>query len=234
MSALDDLLANIRDATMHGRFNDASMSASIGAYRAEVLTEAAAELDRIADTVEARVAEHYGPASGIGPGSAQMLRDAAGNVRYMAGKDTREGESTQPAPYTDAGAAFMQLGRTPSLAGLRAELRIDGQPPIVGTYCGVGMRKPNHRPGLLVEPVLLFTYTDEATAEDTPDRVECAHGYVLGQDSCPGCDAAEEQPHHSDPVRVRTSDGRVLDLCRNCGQPPMRCRRPADGEVARD
>jgi hypothetical protein len=73
-------------------------------HRAEVLREAAAELDRIADTVEARVAEHYGPASGIGPGSAQMLRDAAGNVRYMAGKDTEDGilppvgESTQPEP----------------------------------------------------------------------------------------------------------------------------------------
>lgn len=68
------------------------------AHRVEVLTEAAAELDRIADTVEARVAEHYGPASGISPGSAQMLRDAAGNVRYMARKDTREGESTTAAP----------------------------------------------------------------------------------------------------------------------------------------
>jgi hypothetical protein len=72
--------------------------------RAEVLTEAAAELDRIADIVEARVAEHYGPASGIGPGSAQMLRDAAGNVRYMARKDTGgavqapTGESTETAP----------------------------------------------------------------------------------------------------------------------------------------
>jgi hypothetical protein len=73
-------------------------------HRAEVLTEAAAELDRIADIVEARVAEHYGPASGIGPGSAQMLRDAAGNVRYMARKDTGgavqapTGESTETAP----------------------------------------------------------------------------------------------------------------------------------------
>lgn len=56
--------------------------------RAEVLTEAADELDRIADTFEA----------GGGPGPAQMLRDAAGNVRYMARKDTREGESTEAAP----------------------------------------------------------------------------------------------------------------------------------------
>lgn len=76
-----------------GHYRDA-----MDAHRVEVLTEAAAELDRIADTVEARVAEHYGPASGIGPGSAQMLRDAAGNVRYMARKDTREGESTTAAP----------------------------------------------------------------------------------------------------------------------------------------
>lgn len=78
-----------------GHYRDA-----MDAHRVEVLTEAAAELDRIADTVEARVAEHYGPASGIGPGSAQMLRDAAGNVRYMARKDIGGGqppadESTQ-------------------------------------------------------------------------------------------------------------------------------------------
>jgi hypothetical protein len=63
-------------------------------HRAEVLTEAAAELDRIADTIEA----------GAGPGSAQMLRDAAGNVRYLARKDTGDavqaptGESTETAP----------------------------------------------------------------------------------------------------------------------------------------
>lgn len=97
----------IRDAGSMYPDDAAAFLAEHDAHRrAEVLTEAADELDRIADTVEARVAEHYGPASGIGPGSARMLRDAAGNVRYMARKDTREGESTVAAPD------FFQPGRT--------------------------------------------------------------------------------------------------------------------------
>lgn len=59
------------------------LAAARAQVRAEVLAEAAAELDRMA--------EHYGP-------SAQVLRDAAGNVRYMAGEHTRESEPTTPAP----------------------------------------------------------------------------------------------------------------------------------------
>ena len=106
MSARDRLTAYLcqhpgteRMDTHHAEF----ARTVLGEHRAEVLAEAAAELDRIADLVESRVAEHYGPASGIGLGSAQMLRDAAGNVRYMARKDTSDarqapaGESTQPS-----------------------------------------------------------------------------------------------------------------------------------------
>lgn len=54
------------------------------AARAEVLREAAVELDGIADAVEARVAEHFGAASGIGPGSAEMVREAARSLLRMA------------------------------------------------------------------------------------------------------------------------------------------------------
>lgn len=88
---------NARESLIHAIYPEIAGPGAdemLDEYRAEVLHEAAAELDRIADTVEAAVAKHYGPASGIGPGSAQMLRDAAGNVRYMARKDTRKGEST--------------------------------------------------------------------------------------------------------------------------------------------
>lgn len=53
-------------------------------HRRLVLTEAADHLERTADKVEAAVAEHYGPASGIGPGSAAMLRQAAADVRSLA------------------------------------------------------------------------------------------------------------------------------------------------------
>lgn len=54
------------------------------AIRAEVLAEAGDHLDRTADEVEARVADHFGPASGIGPGSADMVREAAATVRALA------------------------------------------------------------------------------------------------------------------------------------------------------
>ncbi|MBZ6085871.1 hypothetical protein KVH15_33350 [Streptomyces olivaceus] len=52
----------------------------------QLLAEAAAELNQIADTVEAQVAAYYGQASGIGPGSAQMVREAARTVRGLAGE----------------------------------------------------------------------------------------------------------------------------------------------------
>lgn len=55
-------------------------------HRALVLTEAAEKLDRIADETEAKVAEHYGQASGIGPGSADMVREAARTVRSLAAR----------------------------------------------------------------------------------------------------------------------------------------------------
>lgn len=58
----------------------------LDAYRDQVLTEAADHLDRIADQTEARVAEYYGPASGIGPGSADMVREAAKSVRELAAR----------------------------------------------------------------------------------------------------------------------------------------------------
>nr|BFD90692.1 hypothetical protein KitaXyl93_20520 [Kitasatospora sp. Xyl93] len=57
----------------------------LDAYRAEVLAEAADHLDRIADEVEAKVAAYYGPASGIGPGSAGHVRMDAQTIRALAG-----------------------------------------------------------------------------------------------------------------------------------------------------
>lgn len=56
----------------------------IADHRAEVLNEAADKLDSIAVQAEAKVAEYYGAASGIGPGSADMVREAASTVRGMA------------------------------------------------------------------------------------------------------------------------------------------------------
>lgn len=51
------------------------------------------------------------------------------------------------------------------------------------------------------------------------ESVQCAHGYWLEQDSCPGCDAATERPHPADPVVVRVlSTGRLGKRCRECGE----------------
>jgi hypothetical protein len=60
--------------------------------RAAALAEAGDHLDRIAADVERRIADVFGPASGIGPGSADMVREAATTVRALA--------TTQPAART--------------------------------------------------------------------------------------------------------------------------------------
>ncbi|MFD7645744.1 hypothetical protein ACFV4P_34450 [Kitasatospora sp. NPDC059795] len=57
------------------------LNALLAAHRDLVLAGAAGRLDRLADEVESRVAAHYGAASGLGPGSADMLREAADVVR---------------------------------------------------------------------------------------------------------------------------------------------------------
>ncbi|MFC8584205.1 hypothetical protein ACFUGD_06570 [Streptomyces sp. NPDC057217] len=52
-------------------------------------------------------------------------------------------------------------------------------------------------------------------------RPRCAHGYVLAQDSCPGCDAEQERPHKADPVTVRPEWAkRDRRVCRECGHSP--------------
>lgn len=66
------------------RAENARLRHQIAGARNAALTEAAAHLDRIADATEAEVAKHYGPASGIGPGSADMVREAAKTVRALA------------------------------------------------------------------------------------------------------------------------------------------------------
>jgi hypothetical protein len=70
------------------------------AVRAEALVEGAVVLERIAAETEARVAEHFGAASGIGPGSAEMVTASADTLRDLAGeKSSREAIAT---PQVDA------------------------------------------------------------------------------------------------------------------------------------
>jgi hypothetical protein len=52
---------------------------------------AADHLDRIAGEVEARVAAYYGPASGIGPGSAGHVRMDAAEIRSLATSEPNTG-----------------------------------------------------------------------------------------------------------------------------------------------
>jgi hypothetical protein len=90
-------------------------------------------------------------------------------------------EAQQPeANFTEARAAFMQIGRTPSLEGLRAELRIEGWPPLVGRYIGASMGRmrdvPGHEHLLSVDPRLIFEYADEQPAAVPAQQPEAAEG----------------------------------------------------------
>lgn len=80
------------------------------------------------------------------------------------------------ADFTEARAAFMSIGRTPSLEGLRTELHIEGRPALVGRYCGAEMGRMHDVPGyehvLSIKPQLLFEY-DESTAEEQPAVETC-------------------------------------------------------------
>lgn len=76
--------------------------------------------------------------------------------------DEQQGERPE---FTDGLTAWMQIGSTPSLAGLRAELRVDGYPPLIGRYAGAGMRKSKqHDDWTLIEPMLVFVDADDETS----------------------------------------------------------------------
>lgn len=51
-------------------------------------------------------------------------------------------------------------------------------------------------------------------------RIECAHGYVFLQDSCPCCDAMEEEPHAPEMATVTPAwASRPWTRCLHCQQP---------------
>ncbi|XUM01257.1 hypothetical protein ACQ86F_31755 [Streptomyces venezuelae ATCC 10712] len=60
----------------------------------------------------------------------------------------------------------MQIGQTPSLQGLRAELRIEGHPPLIGNYAGAGMRRLK-KGVLAIEPMLLFAWAKTAAGAES-------------------------------------------------------------------
>lgn len=55
------------------------------------------------------------------------------------------------------------------------------------------------------------------TPPAVPTVVDCAHGYGLLRDSCPGCDYEQETPHAADPVTLRPAWAkRNMRRCRRC------------------
>ncbi|GGR70782.1 MULTISPECIES: hypothetical protein [Streptomyces] len=120
MTARDELRKYVRllaDAWTPPEQTDARVERLYSLVRTEVLREGAVELDLIADEVEARVAAHYGPASGIGPRSAELVRESARTLRSMA-----EGKSSR-RPAADA-----TPGLTVRQERLRDAIRTHGGP----------------------------------------------------------------------------------------------------------
>jgi len=70
--------------------------------------------------------------------------------------------------------------------------------------------------GITIKLTAYLPTDAEADAEGGDGRVRCVHGYVLMQDSCPGCDAESERPHPADMVTVRAEWMK---------RPGRRCRR---------
>lgn len=92
---------------------------------------------------------------------------------------TDDEQPAAAAPFTEGRAAFMQIGTTPALQGLRAELRIEGYPPLVGRYAGAGMRRADGQEGLLlIEPTLVF----EREQPEQPAPVEVGQRYTSRTD----------------------------------------------------
>lgn len=176
--AAREVIARWRTAALNARADRAAVLTEVADFvRGLLLTRTLvttvsleAELRRMAD--EAQQQECSASISG------RCLREAesetacdteAGECVHgrRPGAEAQQQPDTEPE-FTEARAAFMQIGRTPSLEGLRAELRIEGWPPIVGRYTGASMGRMHDVPGyehlLAVDPRLVFEYADEQPA----------------------------------------------------------------------
>jgi hypothetical protein len=99
---------------------------------------------------------------------AEHYADENAAYAEQAEKATHTGEATpELLPFTEASDAFMQIGHTPALQGLRTELHIEGRPALVGRYIGAGMRKAPDQDGLLIiEPALVFEWAEKPEGGD--------------------------------------------------------------------
>ncbi|MFI8278566.1 hypothetical protein ACIGBH_27570 [Streptomyces sp. NPDC085929] len=120
-----------------------------------------------------------GIAFAIDAAGRHMTPDVAAELARLRARVAELEAAAAPLPDTEGGTAFRQIGITPSLQGLRAELRIEGFPPLVGRYSGAGMRRvDDRRELLLIEPALVFV---RAPLEDPHDG-PLHHEYRLGHD----------------------------------------------------
>ncbi|MFF7534912.1 hypothetical protein ACFZB2_38370 [Streptomyces bobili] len=152
--------------------NDAARAeagATLDTYRVEVLAEDGQAYDGelvmlrgLLATLHA-VAEH-GDLADVRQLLAEHRRDNA-DARDEKATATKAAPATPaPAPYTASETAFMQIAT--AHWPRRAVLHLEGLPPLVGTYNGAGMRRPDHHDGLIVEPMLAFADEPEPTGKD--------------------------------------------------------------------
>ncbi|MER8083807.1 hypothetical protein ABTZ57_01260 [Streptomyces sp. NPDC094048] len=124
----------------------------------------------------------------------------------------------EQAPYTDAKTAFMQTGTTPM--GGRAELRIEGQQPLIGRYCGTGMRKDQSSGLMLLEPMLTFEWADtDQPAEATHAGPDPSHGGLTThrgtRENCSGPDCG---PTEDDTPTGQKYPCGIVVYCDRCGE----------------
>ena len=154
---------------------------SIDDFAAEVLHEGAAVLEAIADEAEARVAAHYGPASGIGPGSAEMVREDARTLRALAAE--RYGRVT-----AEGATDFFQVGRTYRL-GQRHTFRctsVDVNPG-TGEQHAIGWGYDTHTTRWRVTDLTSFNWGGGWTEVTEPGQAPVLEHYDKVPDPADGC-----------------------------------------------
>ncbi|MFJ2196935.1 hypothetical protein [Streptomyces violaceusniger] len=206
LAAYGDSLADNLRAAARGEFEDAD--------RVTTVEEAAAHLETYG--ADLRDPQQWTPPL------AMMLESFR---RGLAADDKHPADGEQPRLHPFAldpeqaqragkplGEAFAAFGRK-----LRTAMEQAATDPAEGEQQADDDPRPRIEVDL--EPAGAPEPITAATA--TPERVRCAHNYLLMQDSCPGCDAEQETPHEADPVAVRPRWAKGdMRRCRRCALVP--------------
>lgn len=139
--------------------------------------------------------------------------------------DDGEQQATPPPSLADAFAEFGRHLRTAMEQTTAGTQQHDDQPTDTrrDSTATADTEQADGDPRPVIE-VDLAQPTEPGPIEEhpaTPARIQCAHGYVLMQDSCPGCDAEQDTPHEADPVTVRPRWAKgTMRRCRRCALRP--------------